>query len=61
MKPRRSILSVPGHVAKMHAGAADEAAQHGLGAVAVEGRMVDGATVRLARQTWAHARHLGLV
>ena len=22
MKPRRSILSVPGHVAKMHAGAA---------------------------------------
>ena len=33
----------------------------GRGAVAVEGRMVDQATVRLARQLWQQAKHLGLV
>ncbi|MFH0996936.1 MAG: CoA ester lyase [Pseudomonadota bacterium] len=33
----------------------------GLGAVAVEGRMVDQATVRLAGLLWEQARHLGLV
>lgn len=32
----------------------------GKGAVAVDGRMVDGATIRLARQLWDRARHLGL-
>lgn len=38
-----------------------EAQEKGLGAVAVEGRMVDQATVRLARQLYEQARHLGLV
>jgi citrate lyase beta subunit len=33
----------------------------GRGAVAVQGRMVDQATVRLARRLYAQARHLGLV
>lgn len=42
-----------------------EASQNGLsagrGAVSVEGRMVDAATVRLARQLYDQARHLNLV
>ncbi|MCX5880914.1 MAG: CoA ester lyase [Deltaproteobacteria bacterium] len=33
----------------------------GLGAVAVEGRMVDQATVRLAKQLWEQAGYLGLI
>lgn len=38
---------------------ADEAArQEGRGAVAVDGRMVDQATVRLARRLWEQAHHL---
>jgi citrate lyase beta subunit len=38
-----------------------EAAQgQGQGAVSVQGRMVDGATVRLARRTWEMALRLGL-
>jgi citrate lyase beta subunit len=42
--------------------AADDAARTGgRGAVAVEGRMVDQATVRLARRLQAQARHLGLL
>ena len=41
--------------------AADTARAAGRGAVAVEGRMVDQATVGLARQVWEQARHLGLV
>jgi citrate lyase beta subunit len=41
--------------------AAEAAAQAGRGAVAVDGRMVDQATVRLARQLYAQAHHLGLV
>jgi citrate lyase beta subunit len=42
--------------------AADEAARaEGRGAVAVDGRMIDQATVRLARRLWAQAAHLGLV
>ncbi len=41
--------------------ASDVAKAKGLGAVAVEGRMVDQATVRLAHQLHARARHLGLV
>ena len=38
-----------------------EAQEKGLGAVALEGRMVDHATVRLARQLYDQARHLKLV
>ena len=38
-----------------------EAREKGLGAVAVEGRMVDQATVRLARQLYDQAKHLKLV
>jgi len=38
-----------------------EAQKKGLGAVAVEGRMVDQATVRLARQLYEQAKHLKLV
>ena len=41
--------------------AAEAAEQEGRGAVAVEGRMVDQATVRLARQLVGHAQHLGMV
>ena len=40
--------------------AAREAEKKGQGAVAVDGRMVDQATVRLARQVWAQAVHLNL-
>ena len=39
----------------------EEAQEKGLGAVAVEGRMVDQATVRLARQLYEQAKHLKLV
>ena len=39
----------------------ESAQNQGRGAVAVEGRMVDQATVRLARQLYAQAQHLGLV
>lgn len=39
----------------------DAAAAEGRGAVAVDGRMIDQATVRLARVLWEQARHLGLV
>jgi malyl-CoA/(S)-citramalyl-CoA lyase len=38
-----------------------EAREKGLGAVAVEGRMVDQATVRLAKQLYEQAKHLKLV
>ena len=41
--------------------ASKKARENGLGAVAVEGRMVDQATVRLARQLYELARHLKLV
>jgi len=41
--------------------AAEEARAGGKGAVAVEGRMVDQATVGLARRVWEQARSLGLV
>lgn len=40
--------------------AADEAGKTGRGAVAVEGRMVDQATVRLARRLHEQAKHLRL-
>ncbi len=38
-----------------------EAEAAGRGAVAVEGRMVDQATVRMAKQLWEQAKHLELV
>lgn len=38
-----------------------EAAKQGRGAVAVEGRMVDQATVRMAKQLWEQAKFLNLV
>lgn len=38
-----------------------KAAAEGRGAVAVEGRMVDQATVRMARQLWEQAKYLKLV
>lgn len=41
--------------------AAREADLNGRGAIAVDGRMVDQATIRLARQLWNHAEHLGLI
>lgn len=41
--------------------AAREAQSQVRGAVALDGRMVDQATVRLARQLFAHARQLGLI
>ncbi len=39
----------------------DQARAQGRGAAAVDGRMIDAATVRLARQLWEQAKHLGLV
>ena len=39
----------------------DQAKAEGRGAVSVDGRMVDQATVRLAQQLWDHARHLNLI
>jgi len=41
--------------------AAREAELNGRGAIAVDGRMVDQATIRLARQLWTHAEQLGLI
>jgi malyl-CoA/(S)-citramalyl-CoA lyase len=41
--------------------AADEARNEGSGAVAVEGRMIDQATVGLARRVWEQARALRLI
>jgi citrate lyase beta subunit len=39
----------------------EAAHRQGRGAAAVEGRMIDAATVRLARQLWEQAKHLKLV
>ena len=39
----------------------DKAKAEGRGAVSVDGRMVDQATVRLAQQLWDQARHLKLI
>lgn len=39
----------------------EEAISSGKGAIAVEGRMVDQATVRMAKQLCAEAKHLGLL
>jgi citrate lyase beta subunit len=48
-------------LAKKVLDANEEAQASGKGAIAVEGRMVDQATVRLARQLWEQAVHLKLV
>lgn len=40
---------------------ARKAEESGLGAISVEGRMVDQATVRIAKNLWRHAYHLKLV
>ncbi len=48
-------------LAKKVLDANEEAKAKGKGAIAVEGRMVDQATVRLARQLWEQATHLKLV
>jgi citrate lyase beta subunit len=37
----------------------EEAKEQGVGATAVDGKMVDGASIRLARITYEHARRLG--
>jgi citrate lyase beta subunit len=42
-------------------GAYERTKAEGRGATAVNGRMIDGATVRLARQMKAQAQHLGLI
>ncbi len=42
-------------------GASKAAEAEGRGAVAVEGRMVDQATVRMAKQLWEQAKYLNLV
>ena len=39
----------------------DEARAKGRGAASVDGRMIDAATVRMAKQLWDQAKHLGLV
>jgi citrate lyase beta subunit len=39
----------------------DAAKAEGRGAISVDGRMIDRATVRLARQLWENARHLNLL
>lgn len=41
--------------------AAHAAELSGVGAIAVDGRMVDQATIRLAKKLWEHARHLNLI
>ena len=41
--------------------AAHSAELSGVGAIAVDGRMVDQATIRLARKLWEHAGHLNLI
>lgn len=39
----------------------EEATSSGKGAIAVDGRMVDQATVRMAKQLYSRAKHLGLL
>ena len=47
--------------ARMVMEAHDAAAKSGRGAVSLGGNMVDNATIRLARQVWEQAIHLGLL
>ena len=55
-KSEKEHLARAEKVIKAHA----EAVKKGRGAVAIDGRMVDNATIRLAEQLWQTARHLGL-
>lgn len=55
--PSREDIERAAHILQ----AAQKAQSQGRGAVSVDGRMVDQATVRLARQLHSQARHLGLV
>lgn len=55
--PSRQDIELAAKIIEADARAKEE----GRGAVAVEGRMVDQATVRLAGQLWQQARYLGLV
>lgn len=55
--PSRADIDLAVKVLDAFAGAQS----HGRGAVAVEGRMVDQATVRLARQLYDHAKYLKLI
>lgn len=55
--PSREDIERAGRVLE----AFQQAQGQGRGAIAVDGRMVDQATVRLARQLWEQARHLKLV
>lgn len=55
--PTREDIERAGRVLE----AFQEAQERGRGAIAVDGRMVDQATVRMARQLWDQARHLGMV
>jgi citrate lyase beta subunit len=55
--PTREDIERAGRVLQ----AFQEAQEKGRGAIAVDGRMVDQATVRLAHQLWDQARHLGMV
>jgi len=41
--------------------AGEEFRKTGKGAIAVEGRMVDQATLRLAEQLWSRAKYLNLI
>jgi citrate lyase beta subunit len=55
--PSHKDIELAAKVLEAHAKAASE----GRGAVAVEGRMVDQATVRMARQLWEQAKYLQLI
>lgn len=55
--PSQEDIDRAARVLEAHA----QAAAGGRGAVAVEGRMVDQATVRMAQQLWEQARHLSLI
>jgi citrate lyase beta subunit len=54
--PSKEDIARAEKVIKAH----QEAVKQGRGAVAIDGRMVDNATIRLANQLWAQARHLKL-
>ena len=47
--------------ARMVIEAYDAAAKSGRGAVSLDGSVVDSATIRMARQLWEQAKHLGLL
>jgi citrate lyase beta subunit len=59
----RTFSPSPADIARATAilAAAGEGVRQQRGAVAVDGRMIDQATVRLARQLYEQAEHLGLL